>query len=105
MDRFCTARSEAAREAAADVDLQLSGTELSLLALATANFSAIATILELLARLSIVDPRDLKLIHSRMSSAIDAAAEVAPPVLTASEQAMIDLTFALLLQRCREASG
>jgi len=39
-----------------------------------------------------------------MSSAIDAAGEVAPPALAASEQAMIDLTLAKLLERTRAAS-
>jgi len=84
---------------------ELSGTELLLLALCTANFGAMLRILQMLGRVGLLDETDLKSLHDDMSSAIDAAGSVAPAALAVRTQTMIDLAMVRLLDQTRSPAG
>lgn len=80
---------------------ELSRTELVMLAMVAANFTAIAAILEILSRSGLLDEREVPLLYDRVSSAIDAVGSQAPTELAAAAQAMIDTAFARILDRTR----
>ena len=78
-----------------------SGTELVMLGMITANFTAVAAILETLSRFHLLDEREIPILHDKMSSAIDAVGPDAPLELAATAQAMMDMAFSRLLDRTR----
>jgi hypothetical protein len=84
---------------------ELTGSEILLLALSTANFSATLLVLEIMARAGLVAEDELKTLHEGMSAAIDAAAAAAPLALVVRTQTMIDLAIVRLRDEVRSPTS